>query len=222
MKSYGFVESASLEDLQKAVVMFISDSMFEVPVHLARESLKRRRGETSDVESFHFEVGNPFPGPYQGVAHHCVEIIYQFEAFHDALTNADNGILRPYQEPGNIDAADIRSTDSNGSDSGIDSSPSPSQPPHPHIKPLKDSQTYTRTNVELCHALQDHWLDFIARDQYAPLSKSDEITVYGVDRGTRTESLIEGPFWQRRRKCWELVVQDLDAMALARQLIRSP
>lgn len=33
--------------------------------------------------------GNPFPGPFHGVAHHCVDLIYIFDCYRGYLEQAD-------------------------------------------------------------------------------------------------------------------------------------
>lgn len=40
------------------------------------------------------KFGNPFPGPYHDVAHHCIDLIYLFDAFHEDLANLDQDASR--------------------------------------------------------------------------------------------------------------------------------
>ena len=42
------------------------------------------------MQAFRIQYGNPFDIRYPVVSHHCVELIYVFDAFHDALRRVDN------------------------------------------------------------------------------------------------------------------------------------
>lgn len=221
MQAYGIVESASNDDLQSALTLFLNDSLFAIPLELARRSLvsrRRRRDplkEDTGVHSFHIDFGNPFPGPYQGVAHHSVEHIYLWDAFHDALAKADKGIMDPYREP-----REVRLGESRASDSGFESPTSQGDQRSDTAPEQPQRQAYKRTNLELSAALQDHWLDFIVLDEFSHGDHSEEITVYGKDRATRVESLVGDSRWTVSRQRWELAMQDLDAMVRARRGLR--
>lgn len=219
MRVYGLTESSSEEDLAQGLYTFLNDSMFEGSVDLARTSFRNRRRvaghpEVKSVHSYFVEFGNPFPGPSQGMSHHCVDLIYLFEAFHDALALADEGILRPYQDPTSL----VGGGKGIPTSSALDSEVKPrSEKDEGTPETLKETDK-KRTHLELCRALQDDWIDFIVLDDFAPGSSVDEITVFGEDLATRVES-IDGPAWQDRRERWDLVAQNLPAMNQTRDMI---
>ncbi|KAH6986542.1 para-nitrobenzyl esterase [Ilyonectria sp. MPI-CAGE-AT-0026] len=219
MHVYGLTESSSEENLAQGLYTFLNDSMFEGSVDLARTSFRNRRRvaghpEVKSVHSYFVEFGNPFPGPSQGISHHCVDMIYLFEAFHDALALADEGILRPYQEPTSLAGGGKGDSTRTVPDSDV-------EPRSEKVEQTPETLKETgkkRTHLELCRALQDHWIDFIVLDDFAPGSSVDEITVFGEDLATRVES-IDGPAWQHRRERWDLVAQNLPAMNQTRDMI---
>ncbi|GME39784.1 Alpha/Beta hydrolase protein, partial [Neofusicoccum parvum] len=99
LEAYGIVEGSEQSALRAGLVRFLSDAKFDLPIHCTRVSLSARRraefGDATSIQPYSVEFGNPFPGPKRGDAHHSVELIYLFDAFHDALVNADNGIFKP-------------------------------------------------------------------------------------------------------------------------------
>ncbi|KAH8891219.1 para-nitrobenzyl esterase [Thozetella sp. PMI_491] len=205
MQAYGFVESASKEELQKALVTFLGDAMFEIPVHLARVSfgsnqIDRVPQALSSVHSFHIEFGNPFPGPGEDIAHHCVELIYLFGGFHEALVAADSGMRATYREPSET-----------GRSANISDQPAP-------------ATSYRRTNLELSRDIQAHWLDFIVTDQYG--NPGDDgpdgrITVFGKDRTIEVKSLADDPRWRTKRQRWDIASKNLSALLRFRKAINS-
>ncbi|KAH7139897.1 para-nitrobenzyl esterase [Dactylonectria estremocensis] len=212
LHAYGFNDSSSENDTLQSLHRFLNESTFELSVSLARTSLRNRRRvegrpEGKTVHSFHVEFGNPFPGPGQGISHHCVELIYLFEAFHDALALADQGILKPYQDPSDSVANEKSEPTSTASDSGN------------KVQTEKEETTGSnRTHLALAQAIQDHWLDFIVPDKVAIGGAIDEITVFGKDLSTRVESL-DGPAWQARQERWGLLAKDIPAMNQTRDSI---
>ncbi|KAF3395620.1 Para-nitrobenzyl esterase [Talaromyces pinophilus] len=89
--------------LHEQIFRFLSDIQFGYPVQQAREDLMTwgtsakdlpQHKSASDVHpiqahSYRVELGNPFPGPNHRVAHHCVDLIYIYDTFHDALRAID-------------------------------------------------------------------------------------------------------------------------------------
>ncbi|KAH7129195.1 para-nitrobenzyl esterase [Dactylonectria macrodidyma] len=202
---------SSEDDVLHGLHTFLNESTFELSVARARTSFRSRRRveahpEAKTVHSFHVEFGNPFPGPGQGISHHCTELIYLFEAFHDALALADQGILRPYQDPSESAGNGESQSTSNASDSEI------------KVQTGEGTTGHARTHLELARAIQDHWLDFIVPDEVALGGALDEITVFGKDLSTRVESL-DGPAWQGRRERWALLAEDVPAMNRTRDMI---
>lgn len=100
---YRLEAGMSAASLHEQIFRFLSDIQFGYPVQQAREDLMTwensvkklsHQNSASDVHpiqvhSYRVEVGNPFPGPNHNVAHHCVDIIYIYDTFHDALRAVD-------------------------------------------------------------------------------------------------------------------------------------
>lgn len=91
LDAYSISESMSLTSLQERVTQFLTDFAFGYPVHAARTELREQPGchYPTSVQAFRVRYTNPFDDPSIAVAHHCVELIYVFDAFHDALRQAD-------------------------------------------------------------------------------------------------------------------------------------
>lgn len=101
--TYGLTASMPLASLHEPILRFLSDIQFGYPVQQAREDLMSwetsarnlpEQKSASDalpiqVHSYRAEFGNPFPGPNHGIAHHCVDLIYIYDTFHDALRAID-------------------------------------------------------------------------------------------------------------------------------------
>lgn len=187
--------------------------MLALPVYRARNSFSSYRqkhkvpqdSRNLGIESYHIEFGNPFPGKEQGVAHHCVELIYLFESFHDALEKADNGITLPYCVPEGAETLGTEKLSSHNSNSGVgDSIDVEGASPQFSIR-----TAYGRTNIQLCHDLQDRWIQFIVNDDNGDerqrATNVDEIVVYGKDRVARVESLTNNPKWIEKSTRFEIL-----------------
>ncbi|KAH8666578.1 para-nitrobenzyl esterase [Xylariales sp. PMI_506] len=194
MASYGFVESATPEELKVSLGRFISDSMFDFPMFHARSALIEDRiarfGTADSIQPFHIEFGNPFPGRFHDYSHHCLDLIYVFDAFHNALADADKGIINPY----------------------------PALPEGQ--KPVLSDGKYTRSNIELAYELQDQWLGFIVGKPVHRVGE-DEILVWGKDRSTRVDKMTTEPRWIEKKKRFDLLRKDIDAMGAATRAIRA-
>lgn len=123
---YRIEAGASLPTLHQSLIGFTTDVTFGYSIYSAYQGLSRQgqgnatqkiddaplstqRATTAQCYSIKF--GNPFPGPSHEVAHHCVDLIYIFDAFHDDLEAQDG------QSPGHVAAVsnaalrqDIQST----------------------------------------------------------------------------------------------------------------
>lgn len=86
--------------VRKSVLCFATDSQFAYPVDMARAEFSSKATQMmrpvdgqlprpTETRSFRFNTGNPFPGKNHGVAHHCVDLIYIYDCFHDALADVD-------------------------------------------------------------------------------------------------------------------------------------
>jgi carboxylesterase type B len=104
LRVYGIEPWAALPALHKSLIRFITDVAFGYSIFSAHQNLSIRShgDETQKIDHtsvahkrattaqlYKIEFGNPFPGPSYEVAHHCVDLIYIFEAFHDDLEATD-------------------------------------------------------------------------------------------------------------------------------------
>jgi carboxylesterase type B len=104
LRVYGIEPGVSLSALHRSLISFITDVTFGYSIYSAYQSLSIQ-GHGSDpqeingalfstkrattAELYKIKFGNPFPGPSYEVAHHCVDLIYIFDAFHDDLEAQD-------------------------------------------------------------------------------------------------------------------------------------
>lgn len=115
LRAYGIFPGLSVDDLHSAIARFLSEFFFSYPIFRAYNFFNNHqptektngtlgKGELHSasrsevfqrtvVDSYKIKFGNPFDGPYKGMAHHCVELIYLFDAFHDDLLRADKSAL---------------------------------------------------------------------------------------------------------------------------------
>jgi hypothetical protein len=104
LEAYGISKNAPMEANHKALTQFITEVEFSQPIARARNffwAVQPERASTQSqnskdiahhrttVDVYKVIFGNPFPGPLHGIAHHCVEMIYQFDAFPKDLMLAD-------------------------------------------------------------------------------------------------------------------------------------
>lgn len=212
----------SIEGLRHRLLQFLSDVMFNYPIYEARDFLVAHRtkktpvGTTDDfthglesdsekngkhgVHFYKINFGNPFPGADFGVAHHCVDLIYLFDAFHDDLKKADmvdGKLLTPTLKRGDNEAISNRKLDK----------PAPRIAQKPELTPetFPTVQGQRRSNHELREELQDRWIQFICNDNQEKSGRvrngqlEEIITVWGQDRLARTESLTSDPQWIKVR-----------------------
>lgn len=212
LQAYGIRPASSDKELFEAFSQFISDVTMIHKVHRATEFFKAYRGKQGllrgkdpkrvDVQSYHFEFDNPFPGPMEGVAHHGVELIYAFDTFHDALEKADRGILEGYIEPNQKLAATTVP------------------------QPLSNTETseYRHSNIDLGYELQDKLIQFVVEDcqETNQRANPDEITTFSHNRSVRVENWSSSEKWVLKRKKLELLNKDLDSLTIAiRRLVGS-
>ncbi|GLA20986.1 Alpha/Beta hydrolase protein [Aspergillus welwitschiae] len=110
-QAYGFEPDTPPTELRKRVLQMLTDIQFGYPVQCARQELRDwevPRDKLTErptitrptaVHSYRMSVGNPFPGPRQGIAQHCVDLIYIYDCFADALRAADEAL--PAKAPTN-------------------------------------------------------------------------------------------------------------------------
>lgn len=207
LQAYGISPTSSAEELFEAFSEFISDAAMMHKIYRTNEFFKAHRGKQAllrgqdprrvSLQYHHFEIGNPFSGSMQGIAHHGVDMVYAFGTFHDALKKADQGISEGYVEPGQANA-----------EAGV-AEPSTSA----------EATDYRKSNTDLSYELQDRLIQFVvedceATDQHA---HADDIVTFCHDRSVRVESWSNDEKWMSKRKKLSLLDKDSDSMTTATQ-----
>lgn len=207
LQTYGISPTSSAEELFEAFSEFISDATMMHKIYRANEFFKAHRGKQAllrgrdpkrvGIQYHHFEFGNPFPGPMQGIAHHGVDMVYAFGNFHDALRKADQGILEGYVEPDQADAE---------ADAG-----------EPSMN--TEATDYRKSNIDLSYELQDKLIQFVVEDCQVTDQRAyaDDIVTFCHDRSVRVESWSDGEKWTSKRKKLALLDNDLDSTITATQ-----
>ncbi|EMT74675.1 Para-nitrobenzyl esterase [Fusarium odoratissimum] len=194
LDAYGITDSSDQKALQEALERFHSDAVFDLGIFRARNRLRTQRrreyGDTASIQSYHVEYGNPFLGARQGLSHHAVDGIYMFDAFHDALADADNGIFRSYAE------------------SRADSAhPSKSATESPAEKPTASSRDAAFSHLELAQKFQEYIIGFILGMDTQKVAE-DEVLVWNKTGSVRVERWAESSKWKERMNRLRLLEQD--------------
>jgi len=212
LRAYGISSTSSDEELFEAFSQFISDATMMYKIYRANEFFKthrenqaRLRGQDTKrvgVHYYHFEFGNPFSGPMQGIAHHGVDLVYAFGNFHDALKRADQGILEGYVEPAQA------SSEANAGQASAST----------------EATDYLKSNVDLSYELQDKLIQFVVEDceETDQRAYSDDIVTFCNDRSVHVENWSSDEKWISKRKKLEVLDRDYDSMMTAtRRLVGS-
>lgn len=205
LEAYGILPTSSDKELFEAFSQFISDATMVHKIYRASEFFKVHRGQQAlvhgkdpkhlGVQYCHFEFGNPFSGPSQGIAHHGVDLVYAFGNFQHSLEKADRGIVEGYVEPGHeLSEATVPEPASN-----------------------TETAEYSKSNIELGYELQDKLIQFVVQDhqQTDQGADPDEITVFCHDRSVRMDTWSSSEKWVAKRKKLELLDKDLDSLTTA-------
>jgi carboxylesterase type B len=89
LKIYGLAKSqttnvSSIRELMQPLIALETDELFAASIaRLNREFSKTG----TKVYSYHFDRGNPFPGPMNGIAHHALDLEYVFGNFLKGFTD---------------------------------------------------------------------------------------------------------------------------------------
>ncbi|CAI7667148.1 unnamed protein product [Penicillium bialowiezense] len=212
LQAYGILPTSSNEELFEAFSQFISDATMMHKTYRAIEFLKAHRGKQAlhrgqdakrvGIQYHHFEFGNPFSGPMQGISHHGVDMVYAFGNFHDALKKADQGISEGYVEP------DQAHAEAGGGETPVNT----------------EAPDCRKSNSDLSYELQDKLIQFVVEhcqetDQRAC---ADDIVTFCHDRSVRLESWSSGEKWISKRRKLEALDSDFDSMTTAtRRLVGS-
>ncbi len=93
LKAYCLRPEGSKDELHQGLLQFMTDVKFGLPIHNAIRSLaadNRVAGEKATiVQAYRIKYTNPFPGTLSTLAHHCVDLLYIFDAFNEDLAKAD-------------------------------------------------------------------------------------------------------------------------------------
>lgn len=195
--------------------------MFGLPLFKARKFFASTQHadeffHPTTVQSYKVKFGNPWPGPSKDVSHHCVEIIYLFDAFHDDLVKIDNieqaltGQLTPPGSPP-PSSASLNKIEGSSAQASV-------QQPASEL-----TTTKKRSNIALSKDIQKQWIHFITKkvdmsDSKSQVDLQDQITVYDVDRQVRIESLSRDEKWVQEATRFEVLARypDSNRKVLAR------
>lgn len=205
LEAYGILPTSSDVELFEAFSEFISDATMLHKVYRASEFFKTHRGKQAllhgkdpkhvGIQYYHFEFGNPFSGPMQGIAHHGVELIYAFGNFHKALEKADQAFSEGYAEPvEELTEADI-----------------------PEIPSNAEAAEKRKSNIDLGYELQDMLIRFVVEDcrETDQRADPDEIATFCHDRSVRMESWSSSEKWVARTKKFKLLDKDFNSSTTA-------
>jgi hypothetical protein len=242
--AYGITPDISLHDLHHRLIRFTSDVIFGYPIYCAKRFLSTYQPKNilsnelvpdcgqdkaldqdihyTTVQSYRVEFGNPFPGPNQNVAHHCVDMIYLFDAFHDVLMAADSSSQESevsrdeYYGPSPLPVS--------ATDSGYGSPPDSPQAKQTSEKSCSAASSGHR-NSDLVLTMQTQWIRFIVgegswrKEDLGQNCVEDLITVYDKERAASVENFLHGPKWVEQRKRYEVLARHPLEMRLAHKKI---
>ncbi|KAJ5915871.1 carboxylesterase [Penicillium verhagenii] len=236
LTAYQLHPNIQLEMLHDRLLELLSDIMFNFPIFEARNFFHAHRqkryhpvNDESDpafsanldqpgIHFYNMKFGNPFPGLNFDVAHHCVDLIYIFDAFHNDLESLDAAAQNSSSTSLTSSAGEEIGSDGSGVGSGIESSEVLTKKPAEEGDVPSQSSLYAqhqlRSNAELREEIQNHWISFIFDDNDDPLGEHhrlDEelITVWGRDRHARAENLSSDPKWIKYKRRLETIGKDL-------------
>lgn len=92
LDAYGLTENTPDEQALSSVLAFISDALF----HAA--ALSFARGWNGNAYVYHFNEGNPWPGPYKGRPSHILDTAYLFQNFREYLDPDQQTISTAFAE----------------------------------------------------------------------------------------------------------------------------
>ena len=89
LQAYHLTPKTDIQALHLGLIELTTDIKFGLPVHAARPSLSSSDNtpeqHPSIIQSYRIQYTSPFPGPLQAMAHHCIDMLYIFDAFHEHL-----------------------------------------------------------------------------------------------------------------------------------------
>lgn len=93
LEAYRITAESQTEKLHQSLLQFMTDAKFGLPVHSAIRSLASHnyiaRENATEVQAYRIKYTNPFSGILSTLAHHCVDLLYIFDAFYEDLAKAD-------------------------------------------------------------------------------------------------------------------------------------
>ncbi|KAH8658585.1 Alpha/Beta hydrolase protein [Ilyonectria robusta] len=203
LEAYGLVQGFEQSALRAGLERLHSDIIFDLGIYRARALLCAQRraeyGDATSIQPYHIEFGNPFPGLKRGCAHHGIEAIYMFDAFHDALADADNGVFKAYPE------SYAKRTAGSEAESALEET-------------IADSETLAVNHLELVKGFQDHLIGFIVGNPAQRVAQ-DEIFIWGKDGSSRVEHLVETPRWAERIDRLKLLEKDTSSVMKALRIL---
>ncbi|RDW94260.1 hypothetical protein BP5796_00023 [Coleophoma crateriformis] len=110
LQLYGIAPKASLKDIHTGLYRFLTEVQFSYPLFknyklfAGLDAISKPDVLGTSASRYKVNFGNPFrdgPGGLFGISHHCVDMIYIFNAFPKEMADADARL--DASEPSNID-----------------------------------------------------------------------------------------------------------------------
>lgn len=100
LDTYDVSAATPKSQFHNRIEQIMTDMTFGYPIEMARREISAARVDhgnviegsasyPSETRSFRIKFGNPFPGPCHNIAHHCVDLLYIYDCFHDHMRRID-------------------------------------------------------------------------------------------------------------------------------------
>ncbi|KAG8417254.1 hypothetical protein J3459_012459 [Metarhizium acridum] len=200
LQAYNILPTSSQGELFEALTQFIFDATMVHKVHRAGEIQDSSQEASSTLSLARTRTVWVFKVT---TSRHCVsgvELVYAVGIFHETLDGADKGFSEGYVEPKRELAEAAVSKAS----------------PSVEIAQVADDMAmeYVKSNIDLSYELQDKFIQFVTEDcgETDERADPDKITTYSRNRATRAESWASNEKWKTRKKRYNALEKDLDAV----------
>lgn len=205
MELYGLTPDVSLDIIRDRLCRFFQEIHFSYPLSMAYKVISQNQNtkdakapartppifHDTTAERYKINFGNPFPAPIHGISHHCVDLIYIFNAFHDHLLQADKSSKA---SPGS----------EYQSDEGLVPKFKEPSPVYP--------DNVSRANDDLRKEIQEKWINFIVDDHTKSDGGDNKVLLYGRDRVSRKVVADEDSSYMEQLKRFEFVGEHISEM----------
>jgi carboxylesterase type B len=80
-------EVSSMKDIIQKLIMLNTDALFAANINYFSREFNKTGAK---IYSYHFDRGNPFPGPLNGIAHHALDLEYTFGNFLEGFPEKED------------------------------------------------------------------------------------------------------------------------------------